>query len=190
MSSPASQGDDDDDDCDDDYSSDDDDSDNDDEYDDDDDDDNDNDDDDDANSSFSRAAGCRLPWDSLSDQSRPVCTSLHQFEHFARQYDAMRDASMRQILNLTRCQKPCSYKKYVLISGPLEAAYTAYSHFSVELWMVTTDITSLTETLIYPWTGKNVEFPLIENIFLDFFKKLKVSDIYRKSESFRLQREI
>ena len=38
--------------------------------------------------------------------------------------------------------------------------------------------------------GKNVEFPLIENIFSEFFKKLKVSDYYRKSESFRLQREI
>ena len=117
---------------------------------------------------FSRAAGCRLPWDSLSDQSRPVCTSLHQFEHFARQYDAMRDASMRQILNITRCQKPCSYKKYVLISGPLEAAYTAYSHFSVELWMVTTDITSLTETLIYPWTSLVAEFGGTLGLFLGF----------------------
>ena len=38
--------------------------------------------------------------------------------------------------------------------------------------------------------GKNVEFPLIENIFSEFFEKLKVSDYYRKSESFRLQREI
>ena len=34
--------------------------------------------------------------------------------------------------------------------------------------------------------GKNVEFPLIENIFSDFFEKLKVSDYYRKSENFRL----
>ena len=38
--------------------------------------------------------------------------------------------------------------------------------------------------------GKNVEFPLIENIFSEFFEKLKVSDFNRKSESFRLQREI
>ena len=32
--------------------------------------------------------------------------------------------------------------------------------------------------------GKNVEFPLIENIFSEFYEKLKVSDFYRKSESF------
>ena len=38
--------------------------------------------------------------------------------------------------------------------------------------------------------GKNVEFPLIENIFSEFVKKLKVSDYYRKSEGFRLQTEI
>ena len=35
--------------------------------------------------------------------------------------------------------------------------------------------------------GKNVEFPHKENIFSEFFKKLKVSDYYRKSESFRFQ---
>ena len=38
--------------------------------------------------------------------------------------------------------------------------------------------------------GKNVEFPLMENIFSEFLEKLKVSEYYRKSESFRLQREI
>ena len=36
--------------------------------------------------------------------------------------------------------------------------------------------------------GKNVEFPLIENIFSECFKKLKVSDYYRKSKIFRVQR--
>ena len=36
--------------------------------------------------------------------------------------------------------------------------------------------------------GKNVEFPIIENIFSEFFNKLKVSDYDRKSESFKLQR--
>ena len=32
--------------------------------------------------------------------------------------------------------------------------------------------------------GKNVEFPRIENIFSEFFKKLKVSDYKEKSENF------
>ena len=31
--------------------------------------------------------------------------------------------------------------------------------------------------------GKNVEFPLIENMFSEFFEKLKVSEFYRKSEN-------
>ena len=31
--------------------------------------------------------------------------------------------------------------------------------------------------------GKNVEFHLIEYIFSEFFEKLKVSDLYRKSEN-------
>ena len=38
--------------------------------------------------------------------------------------------------------------------------------------------------------GKNVVFPLFKNIFSEFFEKLKVSDYHRKSESFRLRREI
>ena len=33
--------------------------------------------------------------------------------------------------------------------------------------------------------GKNVEFPLIENIFSELFEKLKVPDFYRRSEKGR-----
>ena len=42
----------------------------------------------------------------------------------------------------------------------------------------------------FPGGGKNVDLPLIEYIFSEFFKKLKVLDYYRKSETFRLQRLI
>ena len=36
----------------------------------------------------------------------------------------------------------------------------------------------------YVLSGKNVEFPPVENIFSEFFEKLKVSDFLRKSEKF------
>ena len=49
---------------------------------------------------------------------------------------------------------------------------------------------NLADSRIKQKIGKNVEFLLIENIFSEFFKKLKVSDCHRKSEIFRLQREI
>ena len=97
-----------------------------------------------------------------------MCTSLQQYEPFARDYEFLKDASMRQILNLTGCEKPCSYKEYKLVNGPLEAAYSAYSHFSVELWMATTDITTVTEMPIYPWTSLMAEFGGTLSLFLGF----------------------
>ena len=55
------------------------------------------------------------------------------------------------------------------------------------------------QSQICQYYGKDVEFPLIKNIFSELFEKLKisdysgnlkVSDYKEKSESFRLQREI
>ena len=107
---------------------------------------------------LSRTVGCRLPWDSLSDQRRAECTTLEQYQAFAGEYIFLRDASIREILDRTGCLRPCSYREYVLVSGPVESAFRDYSFFSVELWMLSTDITVLTEILVYPFTSLMAEF--------------------------------
>ena len=65
---------------------------------------------------------------------------------------------MREIITKTACQKPCRYREYVLVDGPSEYARAAYSYFSVELYVASTDVTVLTEILVYPWTSLIAEF--------------------------------
>ena len=45
-----------------------------------------------------------------------------------------------------------------MVEGPIESDFTKYSYFSVDLWMISTDITILTEILVYPWTSLMAEF--------------------------------
>ena len=116
--------------------------------------------------SLSGRFGCRLPWDNLSSQDRQVCHTLAQFEPFAREYEVLKDASLREIIKRTGCHKPCKYKEYVVVNGPLEAAYEAYSFFSIEFWMLTTDITMKTEQLIYHETSLVAEFGGTLSLFL------------------------
>jgi hypothetical protein len=100
--------------------------------------------------SLSRKAGCRMHWDTISDQTRPVCTTLAQYEPFAKEYEILRDSSMRQITERTSCQKPCKYKEYVVDVVDLQESQYTYPgyHLSLDVWMFTTDITVKTEQLI------------------------------------------
>jgi hypothetical protein len=98
--------------------------------------------------SLSRRAGCRIHWDTISDQTRPVCTTLVQHQIFAEGYENLKDASVRQITRRTGCQKPCRYKEYLLSSMQASAFPSTGYHFSLSVWMATTDITVKTEHLI------------------------------------------
>ena len=108
--------------------------------------------------SLSRKHGCRLPWDTLSDHKRPECTTLLQYQVFVQDFLHLMWASMREIFTKTGCFKPCKYREYVMIEGSTESVLTAFSYFSVELWVTSTAITVLTEIPVYPWTSLIAEF--------------------------------
>ena len=108
--------------------------------------------------SVSRKHGCRLPWDILSDQKRPECSTMQQYQAIVRDFDYLESASSREIFTKTGCIKPCNYREYVMIQGSRESVLIAYSYFSVDLWMASTDITILTEIPVYPWTSLMAEF--------------------------------
>ena len=40
----------------------------------------------------------------------------------------------------------------------MESPASAYSYFAVDLWMISTDMTVLIETPVYPWTSLMAEF--------------------------------
>ena len=108
--------------------------------------------------SLSETIGCRLLGDKLSDQTRPDCDTLEQFQTAFAHFYYLLLASSRKIFTKTGCQKPCRYREYVVMEGPVEADGVDNSYFSVGLWMVSTDITLLTEIPVYPWTSLLAEF--------------------------------
>ena len=50
--------------------------------------------------SLAKNALCRLPWDEYSSESRSVCSSIQEFELFARSYEFLKDTSKRPFLQL------------------------------------------------------------------------------------------
>ena len=95
-----------------------------------------------------------------------MCDTLAQFQPFARDYEVLKDASIGQIINRTGCHRPCKYKEYVVVDGPIESAYMTDYYLSIEFWMLTTDITIKTEQLIYPKTSLVAEFGGTLSLFL------------------------
>ena len=83
---------------------------------------------------------------------------MKEYQAFAKGYAYLESTSLPKIISKTDCHKPCRYKEYVVLAGPLDAATTAYSYFSIALWVTSTDVTILTEIPVYPWTSLMAEF--------------------------------
>ena len=76
---------------------------------------------------------------------------------------------MREIKKMTGCSKPCRYKDYKVVNGPLVSAYDPPAFYlSVELWMATTDVTVEAEVLLYKWQDLVADFGGTLSLFLGF----------------------
>jgi hypothetical protein len=100
--------------------------------------------------SLSRKIGCRIHWDTISDQTRPVCTTLAQHQLFDKGYNNLKEAPVREIKETTGCEKPCRCKEYALSGGMQAHPLSPPSGYrlSLSVWMATTDITVKTEHLL------------------------------------------
>ena len=118
--------------------------------------------------SFSGQAGCRLPWDSWSDQDSQVCTSLEQYKQFESLYESISDTAGSFIEEVTGCIKPCSYKEYKVAGvNPYTFEQKGFSSF-FGIWYVSTEITTEKVTLVYPLTSLVADFGGTLGLFLGF----------------------
>ena len=88
---------------------------------------------------LSAKVGCRLPWDTWSQQEREVCATDQQFREFGKFYTEFMIAVMQEITEITGCKKPCSYNEYkFLTSTPLENTLTKMSkdQIFISFWAV------------------------------------------------------
>ena len=74
---------------------------------------------------LSERVGCRLSWDKWSDQEMEICTTDQQFREHGKIYKELMLADMEEIVEITGCKKPCTYKEYKFTSStPYEDTLT------------------------------------------------------------------
>ena len=72
---------------------------------------------------------------------------------------------MGQIFNLTKCLKPCSYKKYSLL-GDRKPSHFKSKYVAFSLWASSEKTRVVTEQLIYPLSSLIAEFGGTLSLFL------------------------
>ena len=95
-----------------------------------------------------------------------------------------------EITNVTGCQKPCHFKKYIFLGDRTPSSFKS-EHFIFSLWAVSSKIKVETEELIYPMSTLVAEFGGTLGLFLGFsfisvwdnFSTLKKCIVFFKSKS-------
>ena len=96
------------------------------------------------------------------------CYIQHRYvfiREYNRIFDKIRWADLNNIAKLTRCIKPCKYKKYSFLGdmnlSPFQSDYVAFS-----LWAVSENTRVSTEQLVYPVSSLIAEFGGCLSLFL------------------------
>ena len=66
-----------------------------------------------------RKLGCQVPWESLSSEDLPVCSELDKRRYFHGNYSCIAEYDLNEIMDLTECLKPCTYKEYKLVGSEI-----------------------------------------------------------------------
>ena len=125
--------------------------------------------------------GCKTRWDAtLSDKNIPPCNSSDQYRqniellkplilNLTREYgkilDKIRASDLDNIFKLTKCTKPCKYKKYNLL-GDMKPSLFKTEYVAFSLWAVSENTRVSTEQLIYPISSLVAEFGGTLSLFL------------------------
>ena len=114
---------------------------------------------------LSEKVGCRLPWDKLSRQDRPVCSTPEQFNQFEEIYKALVNTDAERIEKTTGCKKPCQYKEYKFVeSSPKITPRPSVVMF----WAASRKTQIEEEVLLYPFTSLVAELGGYLGLFLGF----------------------
>ena len=114
---------------------------------------------------LSKKIGCRLPWDTWSQQKRSVCTSGGQFKQFELFYLSLLNAETDVITEQTGCKIPCNYKEYKFVESSPNPIPNPHS---VAFWAASLKTQVEEEVLIYPFTSLVAEFGGSLGLFLGF----------------------
>ena len=137
--------------------------------------------------------GCKLPWDKSDDQQEEldICSTKKQirfllpdldfvwwivFRQFERLYIDLYNAPLSQIVKMTGCKRPCSYKEYKFLNTNLKEFsyyYTQTMDYPKDqvvfcLWAVSPYTQLEEEVLVFPFQSLMAEFGGSLGLFLGF----------------------
>ena len=83
-------------------------------------------------------------------------------------YSLLAGSGLIQLVSLTRCRKPCTYKKYSLVGNPQPSTFVLGQNFIFGLRAPSNMTMVEKEQLIYPLTSLVAEFGGTLGLFLGF----------------------
>ena len=115
--------------------------------------------------SLSTKIGCRLEWDVWSSLEIPVCTEVEQLLRFEKEYFKLMNMDQATVVEYTGCNIPCTYTEYKLATAPIK--YAAGERI-IQILLSSSQVSSKTEEIIYPFESFVSEFGGALGLFLGF----------------------
>ena len=86
---------------------------------------------------------------------------------FETLYQEICVAGGRSLREVTKCKKPCKYRKYDVVGEKQPTSFKS-EYFTLSFWALSNETTVWTEVPIYPWTSLVAEFGGTLSLFLGF----------------------
>ena len=118
-----------------------------------------------------RKIGCKLPWAPSKRDETPIknCTTMNQLNKHDTLYTEIATSEQRDVLNITGCKLPCSYREIKPVGTPINEEYDQNNGLLLfALTLVTTDIRVETEDLVYTFNSLVSDFGGSLGLFLGF----------------------
>ena len=107
----------------------------------------------------------RLPWDTWSSPSWPVCTTMEQLTYHEMQYLHLGNFRESDLIKITGCSIPCKFREFKIVGTPKEVDHT---NIGLQLSFAKTQIVEEKEALVYDFVSFVSEFGGALGLFLGF----------------------
>ena len=107
----------------------------------------------------------RLPWDTWSAPSRPICTNLDQVTLHEKEYYALADMKRGEVLTNTGCLLPCHFREFKSVGTPVTIQPGV---FGFQLSYAKSEYAEEREVFLYDLTSFVSEFGGSLGLFLGF----------------------
>ena len=108
----------------------------------------------------------RLPWDTWSSPSWPVCVNIVQLADHEQLYYELGSLRRQDLIKSTGCSLPCQYKEFKLVGTPVKTDHE--SVYGFQLGFAKSEYVEEKEVFLYDLTSFVSEFGGALGLFLGF----------------------